>query len=181
MRIFKAFIWTIAIWMTLFTTIGFFLPKTWTIERSTEIKAPVENVFKAINSPREWLQWTPWNNESDSTLIYSFDGPAAGKGAVQRWNSGSEYMNSGKMVIEASSNNESISYYLQPNDEKEYRMTGSISLTEARPGYTKVSWSESGPVVNPWFRYMALFMDKKAGPAYEKGLEKLKKYTEQSR
>lgn len=61
-----------------------FLPREIVISQETFINAKPQVVFGQVNSLRNYIKWSPY--EEDSTMTNIFEGPEAGVGAKRIWN-----------------------------------------------------------------------------------------------
>src|ERR1044072_6930095 len=76
------------------------------IERTATIAAPPSAVFPHVKELKAWDAWSPWAKIAPTAKV-TFEGPAAGNGAVFTW-SGNDYIGEGKMTILVSRPNEQI-------------------------------------------------------------------------
>ena len=72
-------------------------PAEFHIERSAKMAAPAAEVFAHVNDFHKWDAWSPWA-KLDPHAKNSFDGPAAGEGAIFRW-AGNADVGEGSMTI----------------------------------------------------------------------------------
>jgi carbon monoxide dehydrogenase subunit G len=152
----------------LIVLVGFFLPGTTHIERSTVIKAPVAKVFGLVSDLRNMQQWSPWQ---DSLGKWTFSDTTHGMGAFMAWDT--PKLQQGKLTILEVVENKKI------HQELEFGGMGkSIAdyQLEDQNGSTKITWTmdtENG--LNPLKRWMGvLMMDRMLGKDYEQGLANLK-------
>jgi effector-binding domain-containing protein len=172
MKIFKRILLVLLILVLLIVIVGFMFPAKVHLERSIVMKASSENIFKEINSLKNFNSWSPFY-ELDTAAKYTYEGPEEGVGSKFTWESPKRDVGSGSMTIIESKPNESVVTSIQFKDQGEGSST--ISLNPADGG-TKMTWAfnmDAG--LNPFERLMGgLMMDKMLGPMYEKGLNKLK-------
>lgn len=151
------------------------LPSNYRVERSLIIRTKAENVFPLINNVKRWPEWSAWNTEMDPTLVYSYEGPEAGVGAVSKWEG--KKAGQGMMTLTESDPAKGIKYELS-FEHGRYVSQGWVSLLPAGTD-TKVLMGFGGQVSrNPVDRIFGLFMEQMVGPDFEKGLAKLKKQLE---
>jgi uncharacterized protein YndB with AHSA1/START domain len=175
MKVLKWLLLVVASLAVLLALAGFLLPSKFHVERSTEIRAPVEKVYALIADPRQWARWTVWN-QRDPQMQMSFSGAPTGQGAKWSWQSGSE--GNGAMEFTRAEPNRLIEYRLSFPDFG-MTSTGLLTLTGGATG-TRVAWSNEGDVGgNPYLHYLALLMDRMVGPDFEAGLARLKTLAEQ--
>ncbi|MCA9077555.1 MAG: SRPBCC family protein [Planctomycetaceae bacterium] len=152
--------------------ISFLLPSTYTVTRSIVIDAPPAEIHPYIETLNQWPEWTTWNTERFPELVYSYEGPEAGVGAIQKWTD--PEMGSGRLEITESSEADGIRFTLLFEQSPE-PLTGSIVYAATDGGGTRVTWIGNGDVgSNPVARYFGLMMDSMIGVDYEAGLCKLK-------
>src|SRR5262249_10520255 len=132
--------------------------------------------FPHVNNLREWKEWSPWA-KMDPNAKETFEGPAAGKGAVMTW-AGNRKVGEGSMTITESKTNNAVRFRLDFRKPMKPISTAEFTFTpEGRA--TKVTWSMSGHN-NLIGKAMGLVMncDKMVGGQFEKGLASLKSIAE---
>ena len=72
-------------------------PSEFLVRRSAVIAAPAAGIFGHVDELRRWKAWSPWAKK-DPAAKETFEGPAAGSGAVFRWAGNSE-VGVGSMTI----------------------------------------------------------------------------------
>jgi hypothetical protein len=159
--------------------IAVFQPDDFRIERSIAIAAPASAVFAQVNDFHKWQAWSPWE-KMDPAMKRTFEGPAAGAGAMYSW-VGNSKVGEGKMTLTASKASENIHIqldFLKPM--KATNQTEFIFKTEGKQ--TLVTWSMTG-TKNFISKIFCLFMnmDKMVGGDFEKGLSALKESVESSK
>jgi hypothetical protein len=70
---------------------------TYTVERTTTIDAPADEVYAQIVDFHNWRNWSPWD-DIDPDLQRSYSGPDSGVGAGYSW-SGNRKAGEGTMEI----------------------------------------------------------------------------------
>ncbi len=148
-------------------------PATYKVVRTASIAAPQSDVFSLVNDFHRWDAWSPWA-KLDPAMKTSYDGPAAGTGAIYSW-TGNDKVGEGRMTVLESKPGELVRIkleFLKPFAQS--------SLTEfalaGQGSSTSVTWSMSGDN-NFIAKGMCLFMggmDKMIGPDFERGLAQLK-------
>jgi hypothetical protein len=147
-------------------------PSEFRVERSTMIDAPAADVFAQVNDFHAWQAWSPWA-KLDPAAKSSYEGHAAGTGAIFRWSGNSEVGEGSMKIIESQPNdlvkialefirpfssNNSVEFSFQPEAEQ-----------------TKVTWAMSGH--NSFMgKAFGLFMnmDKMVGGEFDQGLAQMK-------
>src|SRR5262245_39886913 len=151
-------------------------PSEYRIARSATIAAAAPDVFAQVNDFHKWEAWSPWAN-LDPNAKTTFEGPAAGEGAVFAWTGNSE-IGQGRMTLTQSRPTEFIRIRL--DFVKPMAGTSTAEFTFKPEGdRTGITWAMSGQN-NFISKAICLFMnqDKMVGGYFEKGLENLKAVTE---
>jgi uncharacterized protein YndB with AHSA1/START domain len=153
---------------------GYALSPKFTVARSTVVNAPPPKVYGLIASPRQWKQWSVWN-QRDPAMQIDYSGPDSGAGAVWAWKSKSE--GDGKMTFTAAEPDKRLAYDLYFPDFGT-TSSGHFDLTAEGSG-TRVTWTMNGDMgSNPMFRWIALFADSMVGKDFQAGLAGLKAVAE---
>jgi hypothetical protein len=173
----KKILFGLAAIIAVFLAIVALQPAEFRVERSTVINAPVAVVFANVNDLRKWEAWSPWA-KMDPGMKQTYEGAAAGVGAVTNW-SGNDEVGEGRMTIVESRRNELIQIKLE--FLKPFAATN-ITLFTFKPESdwtTTVTWAMTGEN-NFFFKALCLFMDmdKMVGGDFEKGLAALKSLAE---
>jgi uncharacterized protein YndB with AHSA1/START domain len=157
---------------------GYFLSPKFVVTRSATINAPADKVYALIASPKNWKQWSAWN-QRDPAMAITYSGPESGTGAVWEWKSKSQ--GDGKMTFTAAEPGSRLAYSLFFPDFGT-TSTGDFKLTPgSAPGSTTVVWTMNGDMgSNPLFRWFALNADSMVGKDFAEGLAGLKALAEKS-
>ena len=149
---------------------------TYTVERTTTINAPAEEVYAQIVDFHNWRNWSPWD-DVDPDMQRSYSGPDSGAGAGYSW-SGNRKAGEGTMeIIDAV---EPSSVHIALEFLKPFKSSSATTFNlEPKGEATEVTWTMTGPMTL-MTRVMGIFksMDKMVGPDFEKGLAQLKGTTE---
>ena len=78
--------------------ISLLLPSQVRVERSTEIAAPVQQVFDRVNDLKSWNDWSPWHKK-DPDAVYEYSGPETGVGSKSSWISEMDDVGHGSQTI----------------------------------------------------------------------------------
>jgi hypothetical protein len=154
-----------------------FQPDDFKVTRSGSMSAPAATVFVQVNDLHKWEAWSPWA-KLDPAMKQTFEGPAAGPGAVYSWASEDSKVGHGRMTIVESRPNELIRMKLE--FIKPFAATNDVEFAFKEEGnQTSVTWSMAGQK-NFMFKAVGLFMncDKMIGGDFEKGLANLKAVAE---
>lgn len=151
-------------------------PDQFRIERSATIEAAPERVFPFINDFHRWQAWSPYERR-DPAMQRSYEGPAAGEGAVYGW-SGNKNIGSGRMQITESTPSSRIEIKLEFFAPFKANNTAEFTL-EPRGEGTQLTWAMYGRS-SFTSKLMGLFvnMDKMVGKDFEEGLGSLRSASE---
>lgn len=151
-------------------------PSDFRIVRAALISAPAPAVFAQVNDFHNWEAWSPWA-KLDPAAKATFEGPAAGIGAIFRW-AGNAEVGEGSMTITESRPSDLIRIKLE--FLKPFAATNHTEFTFNPVGnQTAVTWRMEGQN-NFIARAVCLFMnmDKMVGGQFEKGLASMKSVVE---
>jgi len=151
-------------------------PSDFRVTRSVTISAPAPAVFAQVNDFHKWEAWSPWA-KLDPAAKNSFEGPAAGTGAIFKW-SGNNEVGEGSMTITESRPSDLIRIKL--DFTKPFEATNTTEFTFKPDGnQTVVTWSMFG-TNNFIAKAFCLFnsMDKMVGGQFEIGLAQMKSVVE---
>lgn len=173
MKILRAFLYFIGTVIA----IGFFLPGTVHVVRSTEINAPAASIFNEVNELKNWNDWSPWA-KLDPNTTWDFSLPSAGLGAYYNWKSEKRNVGNGKLTITDVKPYESIRCKMDL--EGMGTSNSGFKFTAKDSTHTQVDWSfDTDFGMNPLMRWMGFAMMNKAiGEDYELGLVNLKAVVE---
>ena len=160
----------------LFAVVVALQPSEYRISRSATVSAPAPDVFAQVNDFHNWEAWSPWA-KLDPAAKTTFEGPAAGQGAVFAW-SGNDKVGEGRMTLTESRPAELVRIRL--DFVKPFAGTSTSEFTFKPAGNrTAVTWTMSGDQ-NFLEKAMCLFvsMDKMLGGEFEKGLAQMKSVAE---
>jgi hypothetical protein len=151
-------------------------PDTFSVQRSTSIKAPPEKIFVALNDFHRWTDWSPWE-KLDPNMKRTQSGAASGKGAIYEWE-GNSKVGAGRMEIVESMPATKVGIQLDFIKPFEGHNITEFSLVPQGDA-TGVTWTMHGPT--PFVsKIMQVFvsMDRLIGKDFEAGLANLKALTE---
>lgn len=174
MKLFKIFAGIMGLF-AMFFIVALFFPHAYRIERNTVVNLPVSTTYGYLNNIRNWKDWSPWNEDLDSTMVSFYSVNPVGSGATQYFRG--DLVGIGRFRITESNPNERIRYHLSINDGT---MQSSATF-QFRPvgGKTELIWVDEGDVgYNPLFRYLLPSKIKDTEKAFEEGLVAIKKAAE---
>jgi effector-binding domain-containing protein len=176
MKVIKKILVVFLILIAIVLIVSAFLPSQSKVERSLLIKASPEAISAKITNLHSWDEWSPWKDQ-DSAAKYLYN-DTVGVGGWMDWTG--NIVGSGKLSITKVAP-DSIQYFLAFREPFESESNGSFSFVKTDSG-TVVTWTDVETLPWPMVRIVALFMnfDEMMGPDFEKGLDKLKKVTENS-
>lgn len=151
-------------------------PDSFTVARSTAIKAPPEKIFVLLNDFHNFGSWSPWEH-LDPNMKRTFSGTASGKGAVYNWE-GNKDVGSGRMEITDQLVPSKVDIKLDFLEPFKASNTATYTL-EPKGDMTTVTWTIHGGA--PFLtKLMMVFtsMDAMMGKDFEKGLAQLKTVAE---
>ncbi|WP_029275436.1 SRPBCC family protein [Pedobacter borealis] len=154
---------------------GFFLPKSYTVSRSTVINAPDSVIYKNVADFKEFYKWNPWAKMEPSAKT-TYAGVAGEPGHLYEWK-GKE-TGSGYMKIKSVAPNKQVDIELKFIEPFESLADTKFDI-QPEGGSNKVTWTMSGEnnLISKW---MSVFvsMDKMIGKDFEDGLKYLKEKSE---
>jgi hypothetical protein len=172
MRILKNVVIAVAVLLILLLAVAFFLPATFSVQRSAVIAAPAEQIYAKFATPRTWATWSAWTTEADPTLVYTYAGPDYGVGAIMKFTA--QRMGNGELEIVEAVPSRSVGYELRMTGT-DMKVNGQVTLEPAEGG-TKVTWHDAGDLgKNVLLRYLGPMLDKNLAAAYEKSFAGLRR------
>ena len=151
-------------------------PDTFSVQRTTTVKAPPEKVFAMINDFHRWGEWSPWE-KLDPDLKRTFSGAPAGPGTVYEW-TGNSKVGAGRMEILKAAPATKVDIKLDFIKPFEGHNIAEFTLTPQGDS-TQVTWVMHGPA--PFIsKLMGVFvsMDAMIGKDFEAGLANIKSIAE---
>ncbi|CAN7447938.1 SRPBCC family protein [Pseudoduganella sp. LjRoot289] len=151
-------------------------PNSFTVTRSTTIKAPPEKIYPLISDFHNWTMWSPWEH-LDPKMVRTYSGAASGAGAIYNWE-GNDQVGAGRMEITGVAAPGKVDIKLDFLKPFESHNTTVFTLEPKGDG-TNVVWTMTGPSAFIT-KLMGVFvsMDKMVGPDFEKGLASMKAVAE---
>lgn len=159
----------------LFLLIMPFLAGNIYLERKTEVQAPAEKVYRAVNSKEVFNVWFAWF-QIDSLANYSSSEGIEGVGATTTWQSEHPQVGNNTMFI-------------FENNENELVKTGMVFEAFADTSYAdfilKETWNGTEATCTKKMeakgvaKFFGLALEQLVGPLYEDGLANLKQFIEE--
>jgi len=147
-------------------------PDSFSVQRTTSIHAPPDQVFAMINDFHRWGEWSPWE-KLDPEMKRTFTGPPAGPGTVYEW-TGNSQVGAGRMEILKAAPASKVDIKLDFIKPFEGHNVAEFTLTPQGEN-TEVVWVMHGPA--PFVtKLMGVFvsMDSMIGKDFEAGLANMK-------
>lgn len=166
-----------------FIGLGFLLPSSAYVERSTAIERPLIHVYDTLNSNRRYTEWAPWRL-IDPNLQYTPSLTVEGVGAGVSWTSNHPEVGNGEQEITASKLNlgddrsAEISYRLRPAPG--LNGNSRITIKPADIGVQVIWGFETNFGSDLMARYRGLYIDGRIGDEMQVGLARLKGLLENS-
>jgi len=158
--------------IVLFFVIAAFLPGDFKVEKSVTINSSVECPFNQVNDLSNWVYWSPFDDD-DSTMVTTYEGPAAGFGAKSMWTS--EKQGNGSMIISESTPFEKIVTDLDFGPQG--TALGWFTFDEVEGG-TTVTWGMETEASYPVERFIYAIIKGMMEETFEQGLNSLKAHCE---
>lgn len=150
-------------------------PDTFTVRRSTLVKAPPAKIYLLVSDLKAFNTWNPFAAQ-DPTSKITYSGATSGKGAAQTWQG--DKSGEGRMELTDAQEGSKVTYKLDFTKPMEAHNVAEFSLAPQGDA-TNVTWTTRDPM--PFVsKVMTLFfdMDKAVGGEFEKGLASLKALSE---
>ncbi|HJS38682.1 MAG TPA: SRPBCC family protein [Burkholderiales bacterium] len=151
-------------------------PSEFSVSRTATFAVPAPTVFAQVNELRKWKAWSPWAKK-DPNAKESYEGPAAGTGAIMSW-AGNNEVGEGRMTIVESRPAELVRFKLE--FFKPFAATNTAAFEFRPEGQgTRVTWTMNGRN-NFIGKAMCLVfdMDKMVGGDFEQGLAGIRQIVE---
>ncbi|TCD11149.1 polyketide cyclase [Pedobacter frigidisoli] len=176
MKFLKVFIGIIVVLAVIILVGAMFLPKTYSVSRSTTINAPDSVIYKNIADFNEFYKWNPWA-KMEPTAETSFSGSPITPGHQYNWK-GKE-TGSGYMKIKSLTPNKNVDVELKFIEPFESLADTKFDITPEGSA-NKVTWTMSGEnnIISKWMCLVMGGMDKMIGKDFESGLKSLKEKSE---
>ena len=167
-----------ALVVAVLAAIGFFLPRSYRVERTTTIAAPPEAVYPLVGDLARWREWSPWAAR-DPRMQVTFSAQTTGAGAWTEWRSASQ--GSGRAEILEGVVPELVCYRMQFADQP-VASEGQFRLVRlGGGGRTVVTWTSEGRLGwSPLVRWFGLLLRRVEGREQELGLAALRMSAEKA-
>jgi len=177
MRLVKMFLFVLTGLFAVITIIGLFIPSSVKISRGIVINADSAKVYHELSDVKDWNKWLQWVT-SDSGALVQLSPVTNQPGSFFKWK-GLIYKSAGTITLQQIKP-DVITTLFQLKDMNDAEGGFRIRSTGTAKQDTEVQWfMEYKLKWYPWERFYGIFMDHIIGPAFDKGLEQLKTYTEE--
>jgi hypothetical protein len=150
-------------------------PDSFSVQRSTSIKAPPEKISAVLSDFHAWGAWSPWE-KVDPKMKRTYSGEPKGKGAKYAWAGNSEVGEGSMTITEAQPSRVALDLDFVKPFEGHNKVVFSLA---PKGDATEVIWDMQGP--SPYItKVIQVFcdMDGMIGKQFEAGLADLKTMTE---
>jgi hypothetical protein len=176
MKLFKIFAGIMGFFVLVFL-VSLFFPSYYRIEKTTVVNLPIDKTFDYLNSVQNWADWSPWNTDLDSSMVFFYSQKKTGVGAAQYFRGG--LIGIGRFRIVESVPYEKIKFHLSLD-------AGFMSINQCfylkdLGGKTQLSWVDEGDVgYNPIFRFLLPTKISGTEAGFEEGLVVIKQAAEKN-
>lgn len=176
MKIIRIILFSILGFLLLGVLISLFIPREVYVERSVTVNAPRRKVFTQVNDLKNWTKWSPWH-QLDPDMSITYSDTTSGTGAYYSWSSEHPRVGKGKLTLRESKPEE---YIVTEMDFMEQGKAEGKFVFEEVNGGTKVTWNMNTDMgMHPLKKYLGLMMDDIIRDYFEKGLNNLKRISEE--
>ena len=159
--------------LVLIILIGFALPRSHSVEVSTEIDAHAATAFALVNDFRRFALWAPWA-DTDPNARFIYSGNSRGEGATVTWDGA--IIGSGTQSITESRPYEYVGIVMNPGEAGEARSWFRLA---PGTGTTIIHWGvEADYGMNIVGRYFGSMLGSVVARDYQSGLDNLKELAE---
>lgn len=170
MKVLKPILVVIFAGIALLFIVAAFLPAKYHVQREVWIGASPELIYKQIVDLNNYRSWNAWADETPQSRHIVSDTPG-GVGAFWQWDGTS--IGKGSLTILKAIEFTDIHTKVEFADPWQESGFGFWSISQENDS-TRVEWKMEGQLSFPLDRYSGLFINKKLGRSFEKGLANLK-------
>ncbi|WP_128548210.1 SRPBCC family protein [Larkinella soli] len=165
--------------VVLVLAVGLIVPTEYAVERSVVIAKPRSEVFRLVGSLRNQARWSPWA-DNDPAMKVTYTGADGTVGSSSAWQGNSD-VGTGEQEIKDLVPNEMVHNEVRFREPIESVGQVFLTLSDVAAGTsTKVTWKMTGKNAYPMNAMSVVMdMDGMIGKDFERGLDKLKKLSEQ--
>lgn len=170
MRLLRTIVHVASASIFFFLAIGLTLPSEFYIAESRVLSASAHEVFDVVDQVRTWEEWTIWSATADPTMVFTYEGPERGPGAIVRW-SGEVHGSGHRVVTEVVADRQvRFDLHFRPDGEPAH---GTVTIEPVDDG-ARVTWAMSGDM--GWFipgRYLIPWLEETAAEGFTTNLTRL--------
>lgn len=157
--------------------LGIIMPEDYQVERTVNINAPKQIIWKNIASFKAMDEWSPWR-EMDPNQTTEYFGEEGEVGSGTRWVGDPETVGTGSQELILSDPMNRIETKLKFEVPWEAENDVYITLADAESGFD-VTWGFTGKMAFPMNVLLPIIgIEEGVGSDFEKGLQKLKEIAE---
>jgi effector-binding domain-containing protein len=157
--------------------LGFIMPKEYSVEKTVNIDAPKQVIWKNVNNFKAMDQWSPWR-EMDPNQKTEYIGESGEVGSMTKWEGDPNTVGTGSQELMLSTPFERIETKLRFMVPWEAENDVYVSISPNENGYS-VAWGFSGKMDFPMNVFLPLMgIEEGVGNDFTKGLTKLKEICE---
>ena len=157
--------------------LGFIIPKEYSVEKTVNIDAPKQVIWKNINNFKAMDQWSPWR-EMDPNQKTEYIGESGEIGSMTKWEGDPNTVGTGSQELMLSTPFERIETKLRFMVPWEAENDVYVSISPDENSYS-VAWGFTGKMDFPMNVFMPLMgIEEGVGNDFTKGLTKLKEICE---
>jgi hypothetical protein len=176
MKLFKIYLLLFALVLAFVGISRLFNPQ-YEVRESIVVQKPLPEVFGYLTNLPQWEQWSLWNKDADSTLLFFYNSKQGVQGAKQYFSG--DLVGKGFIEITASKPDTAFAYRMYMR-EGELTANGVFHLRAIDSMQTEISWSDTGNVGNnPLKRYLIPVVTKNTAESFAQGLLRIKAQLEQ--
>lgn len=168
------FLGLVALTISLALIIPLFMPKSYAIEKTIDIKASAQECFDKVADLNNYRDWNPWSQmEPDASKQITGSPKTVG----HRYSWEGNKIGSGSLTVKKLAPHKSVDLdleFIRPFKSK----SDDMWTFEEKDGTTRVTWKNQGPLAYPTARLIGPFITKNLSQQFETGLSNLKKLCE---
>ena len=173
----KKFLGFLFLLIIILGVIGYFLPTTFTLNKSVTISSTPAHIHEYVGDLSRWQIWTVWKDD-DPEIEITIGEKTTGIGAQQSWK---DKHSGGSLTFTSWSPEKGIEYDLFFQAGK-YKSKSAIQYDSRSTTRTRVRWSLDGNMSMPIIGgYFAILMKYSIGKMFQESLTQLKTVVEQDK
>ena len=176
MKFLKILLIVLVVLVAIFFAGAHLLPNSYTVSRTTVIKAKDSVVYANVVDFNNFIKWNPWSRMEPSAKV-EITGDAAAPGHFYQW-SGKE-LGKGHMKIQEVKPYSAADLQLTFEEPFKSEAQNHFTFENVAEG-TKVTWSMQGQSDAAVDKWMYLTMDQMIGKDFDSGLQNLKELSEKT-